>query len=182
MTAACRKMQGAIARDHARPEDVAVTSHHVRSCADCRAHERVRASVREGILAANDNLDDLTRARVLARVLEGRRLQQAGVATARRPASRVWIGWTLAFSAVMVLAVTGVWRSRNPGAGTSSLTTLALEPYAVHGGTVPVRPALAGAWIRIELPARASMRARLGPSADFVLLGPLELAVRDADD
>jgi len=180
--ASCRKVQGAIGRDHAAPEVVAATARHLRACADCRAQDGARAKIRAGILAAPDTLDDLTRARVLARLLEGRRQQRAREGAAARRA-RAWLAWTLAFSSVMVaVAVLGVLRSRKPGGlSASPLAPVALEPYAVHGGATPGPQALSGGLDRVELPAHASMRARLGPAADFVLLGPLELAVRDGD-
>lgn len=183
----CREVQGALARDGAAPEQVAAHARHLRACADCRDQGRARARIRDGILAAGDNLDDVTRARVLARLLEGRRQQRGRSAAAPRRAG-LWLGWTLAFSGVMVvvsvLGLTGVLRSRNgDGVRGASSAALALEPYAVHGGAAPGSQALSsGGLDRVELPAHASMRARLGPAADFVLLGPLRLAVRDGDD
>ena len=183
----CREVQGALARDGAAPEQVAAHARHLRACADCRDQERARARIRDGILTAGDNLDDVTRARVLARLLEGRRQQRGRGAAAPRRAG-LWLGWTLAFSAVMVvvsvLGLTGVLRSRNgDGMRAASSAALALEPYAVHGGAAPGSQALSsGGLDRVELPAHASMRARLGPAADFVLLGPLRLAVRGGDD
>ena len=182
MTAAtCREVQRAIARDGDGPELVAATSRHLRDCADCRARERARSRIRDGVLAANDDLDDLTRTRVLARLLEGRR--QAGRQGAPARGARAWLGGTLAFSAILILAVTSVLRSQKPGAVSASFTPFVLEPYAVDGGVAPGSPALStGGLDRVELPAHASMRARLGPAADFVLLGPLELAVREGDE
>ena len=176
MTAAtCREVQGAIARDGASPELGAATARHLRDCAACSALDGARARIREGILAADDQLDDLTRARVLARLLEERRPRRATAAPAR--GRWAWLGWTVAFAAGLVLAVTGVLHSRRP----AGAPPFALEPYAVHGRAASSTPS-GGGLDRVELPARASMRARLGPAADFVLVGPLQLAVRDGQD
>ena len=182
-SAMCRQVQEAIARDGASPELIAARSRHLRDCADCRALEHARSRVRDGILAGRDELDDLTRARVLARLLESRPLESATGRSARGP--RVWLGWTLAFSAVLVLLVTGVLHFRKAGeAGAPApFPAVALEPYAVHGNAGPGSPApSSGGLDRVELPPHASMRARLGRAADFVLLGPLELAVREGDE
>jgi len=183
MTAAtCREVQGAIARDDDAPEVIAETARHLRGCADCRAQEQARSRIRQGILRADDQLDDLTRARVLGRLLQDRQEQRRQAHTKRGQAgARMWLGWTLAwtlaFSAVLVFAVLGVLRARRPAA----FTPIALLPYAVHGDASSNAPS-SGGLDRVELPAHASMRARLGPAADFVLLGPLRLAVRDGDD
>src|SRR3569623_1939046 len=178
MTAAtCREVQGSSARDDDAPEVSAETARHLRGCADCRAQEQARSRIRQGILRADDQMDDLTRARVLGRLLQDRQEQRRQAHTKRGQAgARMWLGWTLAFSAVLVFAVLGVLRARRPAA----FTPVALLPYAVHGDASSNAPS-SGGLDRVELPAHASMRARLGPAADFVLLGPLRLAVRDGD-
>jgi hypothetical protein len=184
MTAAtCRKVQGAIARDGDEPELAALMSRHLRECSDCRALERRRGDIRDAILAADDALDDLTRTQVLARLLEARRQESARGATAARPRHRVWIGWAVAASAAAVLMIAVLPPSkRHPPEGTQSLQLLALEPYAVHSSAGAPLGLSDRGLDRVELLPGASMRARLGRTADLVLLGPLELAVRNGDE
>jgi TolA-binding protein len=176
--AMCRKVQRAIARDGAEPESVAVMAHHLRGCAECRTAESTRARVRASLLALDDVLDDLTRARVLARVLERQRRYAGGApSSATEATTKIRVGWTLAISAMMVLAAVAALRTRGAGVA-RPVGSFALEPYAVHGtGAAGPSRLDRGGLDRVELPAHASMRARLGPHADFVLVGPLELAI-----
>lgn len=184
MTAmSCRMARGAIARDDAEPSLRALIARHLRECPDCRAHEGHRAEVRDGVLAADDVLDDVTRAQVLARVLEARRRERAGDRSERsagRLNARLWLG-ALAVSAAVVVAVAAVPRPKQAGPVVAQAPSLAaLEPYAIHAASA--EGVSGGRVDRVELPAGASMRARLRPSADLLLLGPLAVTVRDADD
>jgi outer membrane protein assembly factor BamD (BamD/ComL family) len=184
MTAAtCRKVQGAFARDRLEPQLAALMSHHLRDCADCRAQDRRRGQIADAILAADGTLDDLTRTQVLVRLLEAQRRQRASGATAERARDRTWIGWALAVSAAAVLLIAVVPRpARQPPQGTPRLQPLTLGPYAVRS-SADASAGLSGRGTdRVELSAGASMRARLGRAADLTLLGPLELAVRNADE
>jgi hypothetical protein len=185
MTAmSCRKVQGAIARDDDEPQLRVLIARHLRECADCRAHDRHRAAIRNGVLAADDVLDDVTRAQVLARVLEARRRERAGglAAPSRgRLNGRLWMGGALAAAAALVLAVTALPRAkRSEPLGAPAPALAALEPYAIHA--VSAGSVSSGGVDRVELPNGASMRARLRLGADLVLLGPLTVAVRDAGD
>jgi hypothetical protein len=177
----CRDVQGAFARDDAGPALRALIGDHLRECPDCRAHDRRRAQLRDHILAADDVLDDVTRARVLARVLGARRRERAGdlaSASAGRLNGRVWIGAALAGLAAVVLVLTGVPRAkRSEPVAARQPPLAALEPYAVSAVG-----ASSGGVDRLELPAGASMRARLRPSAELLLLGPVAVVVRDATD
>jgi TolA-binding protein len=186
MTAAtCRKVQVAISRDDdGESELAALISRHLRECSDCRARERRRGEIRDAILAADDALDDLTRTQVLARLLEARRQERASGATAARPRHRALIGWSVAASAVAAVLMIAVLPrpERRPTEGTQSFQVLAIEPYAVHS-TSGASLGLSGRGLdRVELLAGASMRARLGRAADLVLLGPLDVAVRNGDE
>lgn len=161
---------------------LASIQHHLPSCPVCRRHQRTWSLVRQSALAANDVLDDLMRARVLGRVqarLGAQAAREGGPERRIRP-RHTRVAWSLGFAAATILAFvlgTRLRRLEPPMA----VAPLVLEPYALHppaepGSTVP-RKGLD----RLELPAHASMRARLGAAADLTLLGPLELTVRDGE-
>jgi len=174
--------------------DAAALRHHVQVCPDCRAAASARATVRESVHAADDLIDDLTKARVLGRILDelepvrpsapSLRGRHGGFAFWRRPGRRARVVWSLVLAAACGVVLGVSLRGREDADRTAPVASarLALEPYASHfGGDVPTT--LPGHGLdRLQLPAHAWMRARLGPSADLTLLGPLELTVRERQD
>jgi hypothetical protein len=161
---------------------MASTQQHLQSCPACERHQRAWLLVRENASKTDDVLDDLTRARVFGRVQA-----RLGVRTARdRPPEgptrtiRPRIAWALGFAAVTILAfVLGTrLRKAEPGLAVAPVT---LEPYALDVPAEPRAPISGKDLDHLELPAHASMRARLGRTADLTLLGPLELTVHDRD-
>jgi len=182
--ATCRRMEEVLVQRDDRPDATPTASmqHHLQSCPTCRGRQQTWALVQQRALAANDVLDDLTRARVFGRVqasLAARPAREGGPGRRTRP-MRTRFAWSLAFAAVVMLAFVLGTRLRTPDPGVA-VTPVALEPYALHGPTEP-RWVVPGKGLdHLELPPHASMRARLGPAADLTLLGPLELTVRDRE-
>ncbi len=146
------------------------TRQHRQRCDACRAFvlsmEAIFAAVE---LAAGPPLDELTRARIGARV-------EAGVqARARRRPRRtaVWIGgFAIAAAAVFAL----VLRARAlPYAERAQL-----RPYLIAGtATQPggVSDALGRSLSHLEVPAGGMVRAELGPHARIALWGPARVQI-----
>jgi TolA-binding protein len=190
---ACRRAQRALLRDDARIDDVA-TRHHLQVCPDCHAAARARASVRETVRAADDAIDDLTKARVLGRVLKELARDPVRRSAAswlgRDGGSSFWRGtrgrtrlvWSLGLAAAcgVLLGLSLRPRQARDAAPPVASARFTLEPYALHVGGEAATPLPEHGLDRLQLPARAWMRARLGPSADLTLLGPLELSVHDS--
>ena len=184
--ALCRQVEKVLVERAGGADAVAFASmqHHLQTCSSCRQRQRTWTLVRRSASAANDVLDDLTRARVFGRVQAVLGAGAAGGGGRERAVRvrrvRVRVAWSTAFAAVLILTFVLGTRLRRSEV-TRAVAPVALEPYAVH---VPAEPRLSvpGKGLdHLELPPRASMRARLGPAADLTLLGPLELAVRDSD-
>lgn len=182
--AACRQIEAVLVQSDAGMDAVQLASmqQHLQSCPTCRRRQRAWALVREGALAANDVLDDLTGARVFGRVqarLGAHALRDRTVERATRPR---WtrLATSLAFAVVTILAfVLGTWL-RKPERSLT-VTPLVLEPYQLHVLTER-RTVTSGKGLdHLELPPHASTRARLGRAAELTLLGPLELTVHDGD-
>ena len=85
MRAACRRAQRGLDHDQPVGRGDATARHHLQTCGDCQAAASKRAQVREVVRAANDVLDDMTRVRVLGRVLNT--LERSPLATASRHSS-----------------------------------------------------------------------------------------------
>jgi hypothetical protein len=182
--AVCRQTEEALVARNVGNDAIltASTQQHLQSCPACERHQRAWLLIRENASKADDALDDLTRARVFGRV-------QARLGTRtdrdRRPEGptrtiRPRIAWSLAFAAVTILAFALGTRLRKaePGLAVAPVT---LEPYALDVPAEPRAPISGKDLDHLELPAHASMRARLGQTADLTLLGPLELTVHDRD-
>jgi len=193
-SATCRRTQEALLRDEPRLDEAALR-HHVQVCPDCRAAASTRTTVRRSVHGADDVIDDLTKARVLGRILD--ELERVPVrrpalpsrggdpdsALSRRP-RRARLVWSLALAVACGVVLGVSVRGRDAADKTPPVVSgrLTLEPYALHvGGDVPTALPRDGL-DRLQLPAHAWMRARLGPSADLTLLGPLELTVRESRD
>jgi TolA-binding protein len=176
--ATCREVEAAFAREGADPARTPALDRHRDGCATCLARARAQAAIRASILDANDVLDDATRARVRARLLASPDLQTRSTSPGTRGILRPILG-TLALAAAVALIVSAGIRGKRaaPSVASSPLASLvALEPYdATANGAIPRGPL-----DRLELPARSSVRARLGEIAELVLGGPLALVVRDA--
>lgn len=192
---ACRHIQGTLFRDEPRIDE-ATLRHHMQVCPACRAAQSARAKVRESVRAVDDAIDDLTKARVLGRILDelapepmrrpdlSSRGRAGASSSGRGPRGRARLVWSLALAVACGVVVGVTMRERQGAERTASVASArpALEPYALHlGGDVPT-PLPGHGLDRLELPAHAWMRARLGPRADLTLLGPLEVAVRDSQD
>lgn len=183
--ALCGRLGQALVRDDdagAAAVVAASLQQHVPSCPTCRPHQRTWELVRDNASAADDVLDDLTRARVFTRVQAtlAAHAARAGGSQRRPGLTPTRLGWGLGFAAVTILAFVLGTRLRTPAPNLAG-APVALEPYALHPPVTPGAAVPAKGLDRLELPPRASMRARLGPAADLTLVGPLELTVRDSD-
>ena len=172
---------------------------HLKHCETCRQDEQIVSDLRDAVLAVDDRLDDLSRARVQTRLAQA--MEQASREGEARAASRSGRGLKLAVSAAaaavfVVAAASMIWRgqaAQAPGpvkdvivkAPARQDTTSVLQPNAVLEGSVPwpgseeVR--LGKKVSRLQLPAGVELRASLAQGAELALYGPVDLAVKEAD-
>ena len=182
--AMCRQTEEVLVERNAERDAIlmASTQQHFQSCPACERYQRTWLLVRENASKADDVLDDLTRARVFGRVQArlGAHTAREGRRQGSTRTKRTRIAWSLAFAAVTVLAFALGTRLRKGGPGLA-VAPVALEPYTLEVSAEPREPTPGKDLDHLELPAHASMRARLGRTADLTLLGPLELTVHDRD-
>lgn len=180
------------------------TAEHAQHCARCAAVLRRRGAVQKLALAHEDRLDDVTRSRVLARLtntidqVTSRRVRGFGRWTPR-------LSWSLGFVAVAVVAFAvrlSLWNpsapvppsapspvasasvpspATGPGSSPTAGPADVLAPYASPAAAASRGATLGRTLDRLEVPARATMRARLADVAELTLVGPLALAVTSAD-
>lgn len=162
---------------------------HLQRCDDCQQDEAIVAAMRATVLAADDQLDDLTRARVgdkLAASME----QAAAKAGASAPPLWRRRGAQLMAVAAGVALVAGLllWRAsrrsveapRQPLIAEHQPANRVLLPRAIMQGSGPWHdPKLVfGQKVeRLKVPAGVALRASLTQRAELTLYGPLELAV-----
>jgi hypothetical protein len=164
----------------------------------------VAAEVTEDVLATDDRLDDMRRARLAARIDAGLNHLAggpAGAGTARTWRRPLLVGLVLGsagMAAAVALAIVGAAGERGQprpvrglastgdGVGTSPLGTGPGPglPIAPPPSTLPASPSailvereLSRAFDRLEVPAGTRVRARLGQRARMTLVGPAEVAV-----
>jgi TolA-binding protein len=174
-------------RDEARAERAAF---HLERCADCQQDEAIVAAMRETVLSADDQLDDLTRARVGDKL--GASMEQAA---AKAGAAPLWHrrGVQLAAVAACLALVTGLllWQASRRPAEAPRQSAVAkhqpghrvILPRAIVQGSGPWHdPKLVfGQKVeRLAVPAGVALRASLTERAELTLYGPLALVVKQA--
>src|SRR5688572_20048563 len=164
----------------------------------------VAAEVKADVLATDDRLDDMRRARLAARIdagLDHLARGAAGAGTARSSRRPLLVGLVLggaAMAAVVALAIVGAAGERGQSRSARDLASTGgvvatSPPGAVAGtgltiappaskppastGAAPVERELSRAFDRLEVPAGTRVRARLGQRARMTLVGPAEVAV-----
>lgn len=181
----CRELIKAIAQDKLDDSAKAALERHVEGCATCRPVARARAAMRDAVLAEDDRLDDLTRTRVLARL--GKTIDEVTFGNISRVGRvRRGLAWSLglAAAAAVVLGL-GLYLAQRPVTNPAKEVSSAkpsplLTPYDVQVADEPARPVLGKALDRLQLPARATVRAHLAELAELTLVGPLDLSVASA--
>ena len=191
-------LEGPQAEDDAATE--ARVSAHLGRCPDCqRARDRLQA-LRADVERGAAPLDDMRRARVLARLASalddhaadgGARRRTRGLPSpARALAGGRW-RWALAAALGGTAAVLGVWLSVRPSVPVTPVATVPVAPLAARplqrlAVLQPYRPASArGAGQqappapvdRLQLPAGTRLRLQLGSRATATLIGPAQLRV-----
>lgn len=181
----CRELADAVAGTELDEGAQARRARHLEHCTTCAARAHLRAAVREAVLAEDDQLDDLTRSRVLGRL--GETIDPVATARSRwgtRAPRR--LAWSLGLvAAVAVVVGLGLSLAQRIATSPASAVVAArpgrvLTPYAVQAADEPARPELGKALDRLQLPARATVRAHLGELAELTLVGPLDLSVTHA--
>lgn len=167
---------------------------HMQRCDDCQQDEAIVAAMRETVLSADDQLDDLTRARVgdkLAASME-QAAARAGASSGapplwrRRGAQLVAVAAGLALVAGLLLwqaSRRDVEAPRQPVVAKDQPANRVLLPRAIMQGSGPWHdPKLVfGQKVeRLEVPAGVALRASLTQRAELTLYGPLELVVKQA--
>ena len=165
---------------------------HLKNCADCRQDEEVMEGMRSSVLSTNDQLDDLTRARVQSKL--ARAMEEAAADGARQPLWRERGFKLAAAAAVALVLITGAalwWAGSHPAdepvPGADRVADAArlevLQPRSIVQGSAPWPNSglvLGQRVARLSVPAGVALRAGLATSAELVLYGPLDLAVETA--
>ena len=184
MTDACRALQDTLARG---PDDaLAVTSAaHLETCAACRArvidHDRLVRSLR----VEPDRLDDVTRARWLARMQP----ELDAIAARRQPSPRHAPWFAIAAAATIAIAA-GWWLVRDRAPSELHAPVVAtidreiLRPYVISGASSEAAAStlLAGRFSVLELVTGQLVRATFDRDRDqrIAVVGPARVAVTDA--
>lgn len=165
---------------------------HLKNCDRCQEDEQIVDGLRQTVLAADDRLDDLTRARVQGRLAEAME-QAVEQATAEAPPWRgraVKLAAVAAVAAVALAVVTAAilnWSDTGPvdaprkrQAPVMAAATMVLQPRAIVEGSAPWPNSgleLGRKVSRLQVPAGVALQAALTRSAELTLYGPLDLTV-----
>jgi len=172
---------------------------HLKHCEACQEDAGLVDELRDAVLAVDDRLDDLTRARVQTRLAEA--MEQASREgedrTARWNSRTVKLALGIAAAALLVAAASLLWRTETPRSPAPEKQmavkppapapvpapvpdTKVLQPSAIINGAQD-QVALGKKVARLQLPAGVDLKANLAQGAKLALYGPVDLAVKEAD-